>query len=476
MKVHRRSTTTSTPRQRLLLATLLVLAGWFVWTKTRLVPQAPLPSDLARLEPQLRIYVNQAVASVNDKPRDGDRHATLGIVYAANGLWSEARQCFSNVVQLQASEPLGHLYAAIATQELGEINDALEQFRAVTVQFTAFPQGFYRLGDALLRAGDAQGAVTAFQRLIELAPNEWRGYAGLGDAKLHLGELPEAARLLERAIEIDPDAKVAHHLLGLTYRALNRMEDSERELNLGLHAVTYPMPDRWSEAAPQHMKLLQDQFEIANEHAAAGQPEKAIELLETARVFHPTNVSLLNNLAVAYLYASQPDKARSLAEFVQQIDTNNLSAAMTISASCLAAGENERALAHAVRVIALEPKAPQGYVAQANALLALEQPAEAVAALKQAAQFDPRNAQLRLELGDLAWRNLQDTPEALRAYEDALSVNPAFWPAHLRIAELHMHAGELDQARAAVGKARKIVPTEPAVAAVEQRLEQGAKR
>ena len=66
----------------------------------------PVPADLEKLDPQLRDYLRLQLKWVQQKPVDPTRQATLGIVYAANLLWAEARRCFSNVTRINPKEPL----------------------------------------------------------------------------------------------------------------------------------------------------------------------------------------------------------------------------------------------------------------------------------------------------------------------------------------------------------------------------------
>jgi tetratricopeptide (TPR) repeat protein len=153
---------------------------------------------------------------------------------------------------------------AVSTQESGDVDEALNVYRQLTLQFPNFAPGSYRLGEALLRAGAIAEAETAFRQLIILAPQEWRGYVGLGDVKIRRSDHAEAIKDLKKALQLDPNTKRAHHLLGLAYRGLGQLEDAQRELSLGLDAVNYPMPDAWSKEAPPHMKFLQDQFQRAN--------------------------------------------------------------------------------------------------------------------------------------------------------------------------------------------------------------------
>ena len=136
------------------------------------------------MDPQLKAYLQKKIVWVREKPQDANRQATLGIAYAANGLWEQAREAFRNVERLDPGQPLAAMYFAVATQELGDLKEAIGLFRDLTIRFPDFAPGHYRLGDASLRAGDVAQAETAFRRLIGLAPEEWRGHAGLGDARL----------------------------------------------------------------------------------------------------------------------------------------------------------------------------------------------------------------------------------------------------------------------------------------------------
>jgi tetratricopeptide (TPR) repeat protein len=430
----------------------------------------PLPSKFEQLEPQLRAYIAEQVTWVKQSPREARRHATLGLVYAANGLWAPARQAFDHAVRLDRREPLARLYLAVAAQELGREAEALNLLRQLTEAFPEFAPGQYRLGDALLRAGDPAAAGRHFQRLQELAPQEWRGFAGLGECRLKLGAPAQAALLLERAVELEPAAKPAHHLLGQAYQRLGRLDDAQRELRLGLNALHYPMPDAWSVQAPRHMKLIQDQIEMAREYAGIGQPARSIAILEAALAFNPTNLSLLNNLAIACNQAGQPQRARMLAEQALLVDSRYLPARMTLSASCLAAGLIDEAMVHAERALELAPNMALTHVAKANVLLAQEADAEALAELEAASRCDPQNAQLYLELGDVCLRNLDRPTAALDHYRKALEQDPTLLAGYLRLAQLHLHLNQTNEARAALEAGRKIAPSEAAFAPLDEQL------
>lgn len=361
-------------RRLLVLALATLVVGFLIAIPFRTPPLSiPQPPDLSQLDPQLREYLSEKIEWVRQKPRQAARHSTLGVVYGVNGLWAPARLAFQNAIRLDLKEPLAYMYIGVASYELGELDEALRTFRDVTARFSNFAPGYYRLGYALLQAGAVDEAEPAFARLCELAPREWRGWAGLGGIRLRQSQPAEAIRFLEKAVQLDPAAKNAHSLLGQAYRLLGRTEDAEIELNLGRHAVHFPMPDEWSKNASQHMKLLQDQVQLANDYAEEGQPRQAVEVLAKAFVYHPDNVSLMNQLAIALNRAQQPNKARAILKRAIEKQERYVPALITLAMVQQQLGENGLALATAEGAIALAPKLAQPYVAKANALLALEQ-------------------------------------------------------------------------------------------------------
>jgi tetratricopeptide (TPR) repeat protein len=433
-------------------------------------PVVPVPANLAALDPMLRNYVTGKVDWARESPRSPDRQGNLGLVYAANGLWAEAQLAFANTVQLNPKEPLGWLYWAISSQELGQPDRAMDLLRTLTRRFPDFAPGFSRLGDYSLRLGSIDEAERAFQRLTQLAPREWRGSAGLGEVQLRKGNLTEAVRWLEQAVELDRTAKPAHALLGQAYQQLNRAREARRELALGMNASHFPMPDPWSVQAPQHMRLLVDLIEMAQEHLRGGAPDKAAAVLEDARIFHPDNPTLLINLAQAYTAMGNPQKAVPLLDRVLQLDHSAVPAYVAMVGCELAMGRADQALSNANHAIVLATNRADAYLAQANALLALERDTDAVAALELAHQRDPKNPQILLDLGDICLLNLHRPQEALTYYRAAVALDCSLAGAHLRIARACFELKDKPGAAESIEEARLFEPNNPDVAAALARL------
>ena len=281
-------------------------------------PDISIPKDLESLEPQLKAYIDERVIWVAKSQKESHRHATLGTIYAVNGLWNEALVQFENALLLDPDQPLAFLYRAVALQETGELTKSVDQFKHLCSRFSSFPQGFARLGQAQLKVGATAEAQKAFERLILLAPNEWRGYAGLADSLLRQGLPEEALPHLNKALSLDPNIGIARHLRGLALQRTGMVEEAEKELAAGAGAVYYPMPDPWSATAPQHFRRLQDQFSVANDYMDAGRPQQALPILLQAQQWHPENKSLLTNLARAHAsLGNQPEAKETLSRLLK---------------------------------------------------------------------------------------------------------------------------------------------------------------
>ena len=463
------------PRLKLLSLVLLVLVSWSGlrlyqhYSKPAL--PFPKPDNQTKLEPQLQHYLSNILQQVQSRGRDPEAHATVALAYAANGLWPEAGRAFSNVFQLNPHQPLALMYTGVALEETGQPAEAYAVFEKLTQRFPQFPQGYYRLGEMALKLGKLDVAKSAFQRLIALAPTEWRGHSGLGEVCFRQGLYEEAARHLHQSVGLEWNANKAHHLLGLTYRALGRTNEATVELALGMNAATYAMPDDWSGKAFEHMRLLQDQLEMAETLAQEGEFEKAVAQLTPLLAFHPQNVSLLNNLAIALNRAGRPAQAKPLILKAIEVQPDFLPAYITLSFICQALDERSEALRHAEKAISMGPNLSQGYVAKANALLAMEKDAEAIAALEKALSVEPQNAELMIEIGDVYLRNLNQPQEALARYRGAAQANPGLWLPHFRLAEVLAGTGDTNGALRAVEEVLRLSPRNPAALEFKKELQ-----
>lgn len=431
-------------------------------------PPIPVPPNIATLDPQVREYLARLARSAAEQPLDARRRADLGLAFAVNGLWTEARQSFRHAVHLDPHQPLPTLYAALALTELGDSDAALQELRNVVTRFPDLAPAWYRLGALLLAAGDAANALDAFRQVTRLAPDEWRGWAGLGGAFLRAGSPREALGPLERARALDPFARPVHHLLAQVYQATGQSELAKFAFAAGTGQMLSPMPDDWSSRALEHMKSLADQFENADTLVARGQAPEAVQRLTEALRFHPTNLAVLVNLSRALNAADRPREAWDLLQSARAHHPEDAGLLVATANTAAHLDRPDEALTLARQALALAPRQVEARVAEANALLAAQRDAEAVQALNLALALAPRSADLLVQMGDIQFRNLEQPDLALDAYQRALGIDPLHAGARQRAVALLVRQGRPAEAGLLVDQARASIPDPDLVRELER--------
>lgn len=392
-----RQVTGGPPRALLLIAVGVplvagVVALGFLVIPRYLHPTPPiaLPADEQQLDAQVRAYVTRYAHWVAEAPRDASRHATLGLVYEANEMWQAAADSFANSVSLDDDEPLAQYHYALAQISLGRPEQAIETLQRITERFPDFPYAHHRLGVLLLEQGRADEAVEHLQQVIALAPNDAAGYTALGDAQVRQGNHAAAAANLERAISLNDRSGTAHFLLSQAYRSLGRERDAQREAGLGSNAGAMIMIDPWSQTMPRHAKGLGRQVRRAIAFLDAQRYDEAAKFLEETLAWHPDNVDVMNNLAIAYMRTGRLSKARDLLRRAVETDETHYKSHVNLANCQLRMGDAVAALRSADRSIKIAPDVADCHYARAACLSKLNRQDEANEELEMAARLAPQ--------------------------------------------------------------------------------------
>ena len=457
----------STPRGKRVLVLALLLGTavggwWFLQAPANLRP-IPIPPDLARMEPQLKAYLQQEVALLDKSPGQATSQARIGLVFAANQLWPQAMAAFQNAQELDRKNPLPVLYQGIALEETGALAAARERYEATLALDPHFPPGQGRLGDVALRLGDVDTARKAFGQLVRLAPTEWRGPAGLGQCAIQSGTPAAAIEPLQRALQLAPRSKVVHHLLGVALRATGRQKEAEFHLRRGVDGLHVAIPDAWSAEIPRHIRLPQDLAEAARSALQEGRVQDAANLLTQALSFRPNSTTLHINLAEVMIQAGQAERAMTLLDRAAALEPNRQSLAITRAAALLELKRPADALNEAEKAVAAAPGTPQPHLVRSLALQALERPAEALKSMERARDADPRNALIEVEIGDLLWHSLKSAEQALLHYKIALEIEPDSLDAHARVVEVAAQLRLQEPAQSSLQALRSLEPNHPEV-------------
>jgi tetratricopeptide (TPR) repeat protein len=186
------------------------------------------------------------------------------------------------------------------------------------------------LGNALLKKGDSQGAIAAYEKALSIQGRYPAAHYSLGIALDHNGQIDEALAHYQEAVKEQPNYPEAYYLLGNDLLQKGRVDD----------AIA---------AYEQALKNRQKYPEVENNIGLAllqkGRPSEAIAHWQNALAGQPDSVDSLNNLA--WILATFPEswlrngrQALALAERANQLSGDNNPAILRTLAAAYA--ENGR--------------------------------------------------------------------------------------------------------------------------------------
>lgn len=93
-------------------------------------------------------------------------------------------------------------------------------------------EDYFSAGNRLVRDGDLQLAVLAFEQALSLAPNNPSSLRNLASAYAHLGEMDKAIENLRKSLVFSPNDAGRHATLGLIYQVAEKNELALAEYRL----------------------------------------------------------------------------------------------------------------------------------------------------------------------------------------------------------------------------------------------------
>ncbi|MFH2007255.1 MAG: tetratricopeptide repeat protein [bacterium] len=238
---------------------------------------------------------------------------------------------------------------------------------------------------------DYEGALAAFQQVLEKRPRHLPSLRNLAYCQLHLEQLRRAEATYRQALKVDPKRGVLFGLVDVLQRR--------------------------------------------------GQAEKALPLLLAQLKRTPTDLTTLGLAAACHLALRQHAKALALIQTALAIDRRNAIAHLNFGGLYLAKGDARTALMIYGRGLRLKPNSAALHFGRGQAFLAQKEMGKAVMDFERAAKLDTEHVAARLNLGKVYVDNL-DYKGALAHFGRVLQI----WPRH--------QGALLGQARALFGLRR----------------------
>jgi TolB-like protein len=198
------------------------------------------------------------------------------------------------------------------------------------------------LGSILRYKGDSNGAITAYERAIELAPGYATSYHWLAEHyRFDFLRPDRALPLILKAQELDPLSPVINITVAETFRDLGRREEALAQIN---HAI---------EISPAFASAYITKSEIMS--WLFGRPDEGLRLAKYAAELDPQSLNACLGMAQQFSLLGDDASAIERIEHCLELGPDYPFAHYSATTIYLVAGDSERALQHARRVHSIEP-------------------------------------------------------------------------------------------------------------------------
>jgi len=458
-----------------IILTALVLATGVVgaWVVLRPPPiiAPPLPENPGAMDPLIRQLIDRSVTEVQQRPRDPQAWYELGAAYHAHRLTEQAKACYEQAAALDDVEPRYLYQLARVRAFLGEYDDAIGLADRVISLADGYSPAHWRRAQWLGETGRLDEAEQSYRRALAIDPQAAVAVHGLGGLLLQRQQFEEVAMLIERHLAERPREPWMDQLLGAASIGLGRTEEGRR-LMLGTQDIKPPRSDdEWGAQVARRRTGYGNITKRARALIGAGRADLAVQQLEPLMARHAEDPRVINLLASALSALGKLDDAIRLYQRSVALQPDQYTAHLNLSYRYDKRRDLAKAMDHADRAIANDPRRTEAMVQKGRLLIFVQDFAPAAEMLERAIAMGADQPQNLVTLGQVLDR-LGRPLDAMGRFERALAIDPEFGSAHTGIALALASLGEPDRAWESLTRARALIPDDPFLDQAAKLIEQ----
>jgi tetratricopeptide (TPR) repeat protein len=356
------------------------------------------------------------------QPSDMDSWEVLGRLYKMNNEPQKAEEAFKKVLNVEPGSRDGLSSLAQLYFEQGDYAGGVELLKKIP-EADLDPSLLRMLGDAYIQMRDFESAVASYQKALERDPENQEVRRAYADALVDMGNTPAARAEFEKMLKADPDDGATYLRLAQIDRQEGQFDQARKELE---RARTLSQPGETK--IQDDMRI---QFELASLEDAAGNQDKAIELLQ----------GLIKSSEQAEGQYT-PGEAHNRALFLERLGSIYRQQR-----------KYEPALQAFHQIAALgKGQVPLGEQLIVDTLRQTHQLPKALQEVDSAVQKFPEDRELRMLRASVVGE-LGQVEEAVKQLQALMNNTPADRELYLNVAQVYIQAKQFGEAEQAVNKA-----------------------
>lgn len=337
-------------------------------------------------------------------PDLADLHFLRGAIYTDLGRYDVADRAYERVLELDPTYSGAHMNKGINDVRRDALRDALVAFKAEE-KISPHTNLYLEMGRTYARLGIADSARLAYERSLELDPENASAMMWLGQLYEELGDFDSALVYSRRGAALRPDNLDYKYLIGSQLFRTDSVEaavsflrpvaDAQpwhhgAQYNMGQALMRLGQEDaarvyldqaetaqQWQqeineagEAIDRDPDDVENWVRLAEAQRAVGRYDRAIEALQSAVAMDPRNLGLQTNLATLMLQSGDTESAVRRYEAIVNLDSTQSETWFNLGVAYGNSGRYGEARRAWERVLSLDPghtRARQ-YLAQLGSL------------------------------------------------------------------------------------------------------------
>ncbi len=405
-----------------ILACLAILAVALVPPLIQRLEKARIPDfpDCSGQTVAVVEYLKKAYSDAMESPASDDAVGKLGMAFHAHMFYDEAGSCYRRAEELNPDAWRWQYYAGLIREELGDAKAAIEDLRAVVEKRPAFPQAWFRLGNAYLKTRAYQDADRAFLQVLQWPEDQsadspvlqlsargafpLKAYAKLQRARIQFlqRQFGDAKASLGEVIDSSPSFGPAYRLLGSVCRELGEKEKAaEYEVKAGDFDSYVPPSDVLYNAlvlCSRNTDFITRQISIAVKWENYAW---TVALINHILEYSPNDGEALTfKIKLALDTQDIGELGPLVTTFAEQFKSD-VPKLLDMAKYLRMRGEYEASVAVLQKIITLDPKSIEAHIEFIRMLQTFKQYDLGIKYCTEVMALEPRNAEIRVELADL---------------------------------------------------------------------------
>ncbi len=423
-----------------------------------------LARALIMLRQPKKIIDDLAQVQLTSPESKADFQTTLGQAYLMTGKMEAAQTAFEAAIAVLPDYGPAMIGQARIKAGNRDFPGALALIASVVEKSPKLYDAWQLKGDILYVQGEGKGPSEAYRKVLEIKPDHLPAHSSLISRFLDEGNLDDAGKQLEAMKKVAPQHPQTSYLQAqLAYRQKNFKAAQEAiqqhlklvpDSTLGLQlagAIEYEL-NAYSIAETYLLKVLPKMPELGlarriliASYLRSNQPAKALSTLQPVLDKIENNSNMLALAGEVFMQNGNAEQAGVYFAKAAALDPTNTSKRTSLALSHLLKNETDTAYRELEEIAAIDSgiKADLVLIASQLRTRKFDQAIKSIAGLEKKQPENPLVQSLR----GTALLGKGDVAGARKSFEQALAMNPAYFPAAASLANLDLVEKKPEEAK-----------------------------